>query len=206
MKLFVVVSFLFLTACWRTHNLGAPMAPTRVVPAVSAAGAPGPGLARVLLDVQEGPAVVEQLSGGSLSAAGGGHVFGGSLEIARRVCVTPCVLDTSPGPHELRFTLVDDDSRTSTGFINADAKVSAYRHALGRHSNSVWKGFVGWPLLITGVVLDLAMVSAAGDHEINGGFVAGGVTAVGLTALGGWLVYGSVIEDQPGSGVQWYPE
>lgn len=202
----LLLVLVLVSACYRTHNLGAPAAPARVLPAVSAAGAPAPGMSRVLLDVQEGPAVVETLRGGSVSAVAGSHLLGGSLEIAQRVCITPCVLDTSPGAHELRFTLVDDGSRTSTGFINADTQVSAYRHAIGTKRSNAWKGFVGWPLLLAGAILDIGMVSAAGDHDINGGFIAGATVAVGLTALGGWLVYGATVENQPGAGVQWHPE
>jgi hypothetical protein len=161
----------------------------------------------VLLDVEDGPAVVEELHGGSLSGSAGSHLFGGSLQVAQRVCVTPCVFDTKPGGHELRFTLADDSSRTSVGFVNADQQVSAYRHALGRDRSSAWKGFVGWPLLVAGGLLDVGMVSAfAGGAEMNGGNIAGAAFSVGLTVLGAWLVHGSVVEDQPGSGTQWYPE
>lgn len=202
----LLVLLVFASACYRTHNLGAPASPARIVPAVTTAGSPAPGLSRVLLDVQEGPAVVESLRGGSVSAVAGTSMLGGSLEIAQRVCITPCVLDTSPGAHELRFTLVDDATRTSTGFVNADTQVSAYRHAIGTKRSHAWKGFVGWPLLVAGAILDLGMISAAGDAEINGGFIAGATMAVGLTALGGWLVYGATVENQPGAGVQWHPE
>jgi hypothetical protein len=179
-----------------------------VLPAVSLAGDPGPGLDRVVLDVPEGPAIVEQLDGGSLTGAAGAATFGGSLQVARRVCVTPCVMDTSPGNKELRFTLVDDDDRTSTGFVTVDSKVSAYSHALGTHRNAAWKGFVGWPLLLVGSAADIGLIGmvANGRAEFNGGLVAGSVVSIGLTVLGAWLVHGSVIEDQPGNGVQWHPD
>lgn len=203
----VVLILASLTACYRTRQLAAPAAPPPVLPPVSMAGAPAPGLSRVVLDVAEGPAVVEALSGGTVSAVAGTRAFGGSLEVARRVCVTPCVLDTSPGAHELRFTLVDDETRTSTGFVNVDQQVSAYRHAIGRDRSAAWKGFVGWPLLVTGAVLDLGMISAAANAEdIDGGFIAGGAVAVGITVLGAWLVHGAIVEHQPGNGVQWHPD
>ncbi len=202
--LFVLV---VVTGCYRTHRLAAPLPPPPTLPPVSLAGAPGPGLTRVVLDVAEGPAVVETLSGASVSGLAGTRSFGGSLQMARRVCVTPCVFDTSPGPHELRFTLVDDESRTSVGFVNVDQRVSAYRHAVGRDHSAAWKGFVGWPLLLTGAVLDLGMVSAvAGGADIGGPEIAGMAFSVGLTALGAWLVHGAVVEEQPGSGTQWHPQ
>jgi hypothetical protein len=92
------------------------------------------------------------------------------------------------------------------GFVNVDTKVSAYRHAVGVQRSARWKGVVGWPLLITGVILDLAIVAAISDGGRFGTQEAIGTgAALGVTALGGWLVYGSVVEEQPGSGVQWHP-
>lgn len=203
----LVAVLVSLSACYRSRRLTAPPVPERLLPSVPHDGAPAPGLSRVLIDVADGPAVVETISGGSVSGIAGTSAFGGSLQVARRVCVSPCVLDISPGSHELRFTSVDDESRTSVGFINADTRVSAYRHALGRHSNAAWKGFVGWPVLLTGAVLDISFVSVVSrDGMSTGDLVGMGLFSVGLTALGAWLVHGSVVEDQPGSGVQWYPE
>ena len=194
-------------ACYRTRRFAAPPIPTKLLPDVSLAGTAAPGLSRVILDVAEGPAVVESVSGGSVSGVAGSHALGASLEISRRVCVTPCILDTSPGAHELRFTLVEDDTRTSTGFVNVDQRVSAYRHALGRSRNTAWRGFLGWPILLTGVVLDIGGITAASRGDtIDGPFIATATLAIGLTVLGGWLVHGSVIDKQPGSGVQWHPE
>jgi hypothetical protein len=195
------------TACWRTHQLAAPAAPQRIVPEVLLGGAPAPGLGRVVLDVQDGPAVVERVQGASASGIAGSHVLSGSLEISRRVCVTPCVLDLPPGPQELRFTSVNDGERTSTGFVNIDDRPSAYRHALGTQRSRAWRGLVGWPLLILGTLLDIGLVSAmsSDDFEASGPNLVGAGVSVGLTVLGGWLVSGSVIEQQPGTGVQWRP-
>jgi hypothetical protein len=193
--------------CYRTKKLAAPPPPAQSMPAVALGGAPGPGLSRVVLDVEQGPAVVEKLSGGSLGGSVGTRAFGGSLQIAQRVCVTPCVLDTKPGSHELRFTLVDDEERTSIGFVNVDQRTSAYRHAIGRDRSARWKGFVGWPLLLGGAILDIGAATAiAGGADVGGAEVVGIGLAVGITALGAWLVHGAVVEQQPGSGTQWYPE
>ena len=203
----LTVLVIVATGCYRTHRRAAPPPPPPTLPPVSLAGAPAPGLTRVVLDVAEGPAVVESLSGGSMSGIAGTKAFGGSLQFSQRVCVTPCVLDTSPGSHELRFTLVDDDSRTSTGFVNVDTRPSAYRHSIGVDRSSAWKGFVGWPLLIGGGILDLAAIGAASrGADIDGGFITASVFSLGITALGAWLVHGSVVETQPGSGIQWHPE
>lgn len=195
------------TGCWRHKRLAAPQIPERILPNVSTAGAPAPGLGRVLLDVQEGPAVVERVHGASASGIAGTRMLSGSVEISRRVCVTPCVLDVPAGPQELRFTLIDDEERTSTGFVNVDARPSAYRHAIGTQRSRAWKGFVGWPLLAFGALLDIGfgVTAAKGELELNGGTIAGAGIGIGLTVLGGWLLAGSVIEQQPGSGVQWHP-
>lgn len=204
----LVVGFLLLlSACYRTHHLAAPTAPLPQLPQIQIAGAPGPGLSRVVLDVADGPAVVEEVRGGTMSASGAGHFIGGSLQVANKVCVTPCIYDTSAGPHQLRFTLVDDDARTSTGFINADQRLSVYQHKLGRDHSAAWKGFLGWPLLLAGGVMDLGMISAvANGAEIGPPEAIGMAVSAGITVLGAWLVHGSVVEEQPGSGTQWYPE
>jgi hypothetical protein len=206
-NIILVIVVLAASACYRTKRLAAPPPPQQIVPSVSLDGEPGDGLSRVVLDSADGPAVVEKLSGGSVAGVAGVTSFGGSLQVSRRVCVTPCVLDTSPGPHELRFTLVDDGSRTSTGFVNVDTRTSVYRHAVGRHRNKAWKGFVGWPILALGVLIDLAAIAVASKGEFEGGgdITMAGV-GVGATVLGGWLVIGSVIEEQPGTGVHWHPD
>jgi hypothetical protein len=195
------------TGCWRYHRLPAPPVPARGdVPPVSMEGAPGKGLSRVVLDTVDGPAVVETIVGGSVAGVAGASTFGGSLQVARQVCVTPCVYDTSPGPQKLRFTLVDDPGRTSEGFINVDAMPSVYRHAVGRKRSSAWKGVLGWPVLALGLLVDLGFIAVAtdDDFEFDGGAAAGIGFGVGATLLGGWLVYGSTIEEQPGSGVQYH--
>jgi hypothetical protein len=203
----VLLLALSTTGCWRHVRHSAPPPPPPVLPQVSLHGDPGPGLTRVVLDVADGPAVVEEVRGGSMGGNFGAKAFGGSLEISTRVCVTPCVMDTTPGNKSLRFTLVDDDERTSMGFVNVDTKVSAYRHSVGIQRSARWKGLVGWPLLVFGVIADIAIVSAMADGGRFGTEEAiGTAAAIGVTALGGWLVYGSIVEEQPGSGVQWHPE
>ncbi len=201
-----------LPGCYRMVRLSPPPMPEARVPNVPASGSPGPGLSRVILDSSEGPALVERVSGGTVSAAAGTAYFGGSLTVSTRLCTTPCVVDIAPGPYELRFTLLDDPSRSSTGFINADQHPSVYRHAVGRKENNAWKGYVGWPLLVLGVLLDASVIqmatrSSSGsefDREPSTGKLVGaGTFSLGVTALGSWLVWRSTVVDQPGSGIQW---
>src|SRR5688572_28703035 len=149
--LLVFVSLL-VTGCWRHRQITAPAAPDRTVPAVSMNSAPAPGLGRMVLDVPDGPAVVESVRGGTVAGGVGARTMSASLEVSQRLCVTPCVVDLVPGPHELRFTLVDDDDRTSVGFVNVDERPGVYRHAIGTKRNQAWQGLVGWPLLLDGVV------------------------------------------------------
>jgi hypothetical protein len=206
-RTFVLLLALTTTGCWRTVRMSAPPPPAAVMPQVSLEGDPGPGLTRVVLDSADGPAVVEEVRGGSMGGNVGARAFGGSLEIYTKVCVTPCIMDTTPGNKQLRFTLVDDDERTSIGFVNVDTKVSAYRHAVGVQRSARWKGVIGWPLLVFGAIADIAILGAIVDGGRFGTEEAVGTGfALGVTALGGWLVYGSVVEEQPGSGVQWHPE
>ncbi len=195
------------TGCWRTVRHAAPTPPEAVLPNVSLDGDPGPGLTRVVLDSADGPAVVEEVRGGSMGGSFGAKAFGGSIEVSTKVCVTPCIMDTTPGNKQLRFTLVDDDERTSMGFVNVDTKVSAYRHAVGIQRSARWKGLVGWPLLAFSVMADIAILGMfAEGGRVGTAEIIGTGVAVGATALGAWLVYGSVVEEQPGSGVQWHPE
>ncbi|MBK7076228.1 MAG: hypothetical protein IPH44_28445 [Myxococcales bacterium] len=200
----VALALASTTGCYRRHNIGAPAAPRKVMPDVDTGGAPGAGLSRVVLDVAEGPAIVERLRGGSVTGVAGVNPFAGALQVATRVCVTPCVVDAAPGTQELRFTLVDDDTRTSTGFINIDDKPSVYRHSIGRHDNDGWRGFVGWPLVLLGTFVGIGAIASAAQGEV-GATLGFGLPALALGGFGGWMIYGSTIVDQPGSGVQWHP-
>jgi hypothetical protein len=210
--LIATVGFLF-TGCYRVVKLPPPLVPPPLVPNVLTSGSPGPGLSRVILDSSDGPALVEQVSGGRVTAVAGTTSFGGSLTVSSRLCTTPCVVDVAPGPYELRFTLLGDPNRTSTGFINVDQRSSVYRHAIGRKENNAWKGYVGWPLLVLGVLLDAALVQKlaepADDNEFTnepttGRLIGMGALSLGITTLGGWLVWEGTVVDQPGSGLQWH--
>jgi hypothetical protein len=214
-----------LSGCvWRTKQYAAPPVPAKVAPDVSYASAPAPGLSRVVIDVADGPALVENVDGASVSGSGvigkSAATFGGSIEYSRSLCVTPCVVDTKPGVHQLRFTLVNDPARTSTGFVNLDQDPSVYRHSVGRQHSTRWKGVVGAPLVVLGLTATLTGAAYStssyyigedpntGDElrhrDWHSGAIAGAVIGAGLTALGAWLIYGSVVEKQPGSGVQWH--
>lgn len=193
------------SGCYRTRHHAPPPPPPRIEPTVDAAGTPGYGLTRVALDVEGGPALVERVQGGSVAGNAGSTVFGASLSLSRTICVTPCVFDAPPGNHELRFTSQHDPSRTSQGFITVGQEPLAYRHRLGVRRNKAWKGFVGWPVLTLGVLVDLTALTAMNDRWTysSSDQVRAGIIGVGLTALGVWLVRGAVIEHQPGSGTQW---
>jgi hypothetical protein len=200
----VLVAVLSLTGCYRRINLPPPAPPPRAMPAVDLGGAPGPGLSRIVLDTVDGPATVERVRGGRVGGVAGAVGFGGALEVTTRVCVTPCVIDTTPGTQELRFTMVGDSSRTSVGFVNVDDRPSVYRHKLGHHRNRGWRGFLGWPTLALGAMILAAGATTLSDDD-HTPTITMGLTGAAFGALGGWLVYTSTIENQPGSGVQWHP-
>ena len=124
MRTSLLICLILASGClYRTKRYAAPPVPAKTAPDVSYASAPAPGLSRVVLDVAEGPALVESVDGATVTGHGvvgtGAAAFAGSLEYAQRVCVTPCVVDTKPGGHELKFTLVNDPARTSRGFGGA---------------------------------------------------------------------------------------
>jgi hypothetical protein len=192
-----------LHGCYRTRRLSPPPEPERVAPPVSTAGAPGPGLSRIILDATPERAMVEKVSGGSVAGVAGTASFGAALTVRSRLCTTPCVVDVTPGPYELRFTSVDDRRRTSSGFVNVDLRPSVYRHALGRQESHKWKGFVGWPVVLTGSFIALGMLD---DDVTTNGKIGYGAVGGGLIGLGAWLIMGSTVIEQPGSGVQFHPE
>jgi hypothetical protein len=222
MRTSLLICLLVSTGClYRTKRIPAPPAPAKTAPDVSYSSAPAQGLSRVVLDVAEGPALVESVDGGTVEGHGvvgtSTAAFAGSLEYAHRVCVTPCVVDTKPGAHELRFTLVNDPERTSRGFINVDQDLSIYRHSVGTYRSARWKGFVGAPLALGGLVLTIAGLGNMRREYYDGQtqtyntrwdtasiFIGG--AGLAITALGAWLIYGAVVETQPGSGVQWHPQ
>jgi hypothetical protein len=200
---FQLVTLLVAAAGCGTKQLPPPQAPERLLPPVAASGAPADGRGRVLLDVDGDHAVVDDVSGGSVSATGAGRVFSGSLEVSQRLCVTPCVVDLTPGPHTLRFHSTSDGARGTDGYVNVDAGVNAYRVRLGQHRHHHVKRFAG---IVTAVLSGLFLLDgvAARNEGVTTGDRVGMIgIGAGLGLLAYWLIHTSASVDQEGTGVQW---
>ena len=214
---------LFATGClYRTTHIAPAPAPARTQPAIDVRDETPAGLSRVVIDVVDGPASVDAVErasiGGTAEVGYRTAGFRGSIVHRRRVCnSTPCVVDTTPGTHELRFTLLGAPDRTSTATVTAFRDPSVYRHAMGRTRDRSWKGLVGAPLVLGGITTTVFGLALAKNDRVDemtgrlvkpwdgvGGYALAGA-GVAITALGAWLLHGSVVEKQPASSVQWHP-
>jgi hypothetical protein len=178
-----------------------PPPPDRVLPAVEQGGLPARGRGRILLDVEGERALVEEVSGGELAASGAGRVFSGSLEVSQRLCVTPCYVDLTPGPHRLRFVSITDGSRRANGYVNIDTGTTAYRQRLGVSRRHALRRVGGITSAILGAIFLMNVPAAFREnHPHSSTILMSGLT---FGALGGWLIYTSAGVEQEGSGVQW---
>lgn len=214
-----LVALLFVHAC--SARLLPPTAvPRRVVPSVvSEVPPPSSGEGRVVLDA-DGAArvdeVIQRSEATALPQVAGiyrGTVYVGPQRVTRPLCLTPCAVNLAFGHHEVLFSVLDDPSRTSTGFINVGSSPSIARHAIGQTTSSPG-GLIG--ALVMGMFSIAGFVTGPvllgfGDDEARGrtGFVTAGWLTLGIgAALGAGAValgLASRPTVQPGSTVQWVP-
>lgn len=215
-----VTALLLVQACV-PRGLPPPAVPPRSVPTVvSELPPPGAGEGRVVLDAVEGPAradeVVQRSENMAIPQGAVGYrgaLFVGPQRVTRPLCLLPCAVNLSLGHHEVLFSVLDDPSRNSAGFISVGAAPSVARHAIGRSTTSVGgvigafvMGMFGVAGLVTGPVL-----LGFGDDEARGrtGFVTAGWATLGIgVALGaGAVALGLVSRPtvQPGRTIQWNP-
>jgi hypothetical protein len=198
----VVMVALVSAGCFSVERLPPPAAPTQVVPPIDRGGPPAPGLGRVVLDVEGDQATVFRVTGGSVGASGAGAVFSGSLEVTRPLCVTPCQVDLTPGPHGLRFVSRTDDDRRGDAFINIDQATSVYRYKLGRRSRPYGRRTLAWLTGAVGAFSDVAALATI-DNDRRSIPITYGVVGVALTGLSWWLFRTSGFVEQSGAGTQW---
>lgn len=217
----VGVTVLLMVQACSPRGLPPPAVPPHSIPTVVIElPPPGAGEGRVVLDTTEGPAradEVVQRSENTVIAQGvvshrGTH-FVAPQRLTRPLCLLPCAVNLSLGHHEVLFSLLDDPSRNSAGFISVGASPSVARHAIGRSTTSVGgvigalvMGVFGFAGLVTGPAL-----LGLGDDEARGrtGFVTAGWVTLGIgVALGAGAVALGLMSRptvQPGRTIQWTP-
>lgn len=184
---------------------------------------PVAGNGQVTLDVVGGPARVEEVTARNTPAVWPSQSrsrmnFGTSAETLRPVCVTPCVVQLTVGPHEMRFSALDDDERTSTDFVRVGTHPVMFRHVMGRRENNIGLRISG----IFGVAMGIAALTVGGalfgigEAATNRDGTpsdsrdsiqrAGAGTLIGgglLTALSAVVLALSRPVEQPGASTQW---
>ncbi len=203
-----------------TKTVPPPAAPPHEMPKLTGSIPPEvEGQSRVVLDVTNGPARVDEVLAQAASATSQGVVAYG--ELTRNVCLkTPCAVNLDYGQHNFRFVSTTDDQHYSEGVVDAGRNDSIFRHTMGEHSSggavhaigstSAVLGVVGVltgaTLLGTGVLVHSAATSDnpdSGSGLTTVGAVTTGISAAVL-ALGIGLMVASPATNQEGSSTQ-YP-
>ncbi|MGH7279940.1 MAG: hypothetical protein ACRELY_00325 [Polyangiaceae bacterium] len=203
-------------ACVRT--VPPPAAPPQELPK-SVANVPPEveGEGRVVVDVTNGPARVDEVLAQAASATSQGVVAYG--EITRNVCLkTPCAVNLDYGQHNFRFVSTADDQHYSEAVVDAGRGDTIFRHTMGEHTSggavhaiggiSAVLGGVGLltgaTLLGTGVLIHSAATSDdpnSGSGLTTVGAVTTGVSAA-LLALGIGLMVASPATNQEGASTE----
>ena len=211
-----MVAILGSTACVR--EVPPPAAPPRELPKAVANVPPEvEGQGRVVVDVTNGPARVDEVVAQAASATSQGVVAYG--EITRNVCLTtPCAVNLDYGQHNFRFVSTTDDQHYSEAVVDAGRGDTIFRHTMGEHTSggavhtvggvSAVLGTIGVltgaTLLGTGVLIHSAATSDnpdSGSGLTTVGAVTTGISAAVL-AIGIGLMVGSPATNQEGASTQ----
>lgn len=170
-----------------TQRLPPAEDPAHQVPAVGTLPPLAPGMGRVVIDVVDGPAIVEEEISRTerVTQSGGGStqttVRYNGPPIRKKICVTPCVVDLPLGAHDLRLTLRETPNRSEkVALMFSDAPL-LYRRALSGGRPPV-KWWVGTSLLATGslaFLLSSALLLSNADAN-NTSIISPGGLVLGL--------------------------
>jgi hypothetical protein len=199
----LMVTIFGATGCVR--NLPPPPAPTQEMPKTVGNIPPEvEGKARIVVDVTNGPAEVEEVMAQTeATATNGRQTYVAYGEVTRPVCLTtPCAVNLEYGQHNLRFVSKGDDSHASEGTVDVGQSDSVFRHTMGEHSSGgavhslgVTSGILG----VTGMILGgslLAVGALSSSSDPDGSSPSSGLTTVGAATLGigaGLLALGIVM-------------
>lgn len=206
------------TGCVR--NLPPPPAPAQEMPKTTAEVPPETeGQSRVIVDVTNGPARVEEVIAQASSASSQGVVAYG--ELTRNVCLqTPCAVNLDYGQHSFRFVSTTDNEHYSEAVVNANRDDSVFRHTMGEHSNGgvvhglgataavlgVTGALVGGTLLLVGAASSSATSDVDPQSSSGSGLKTAGAVTLGISAavlvLGIGMMIASPATNQDGSSTQ----
>jgi hypothetical protein len=183
-------------------------APDPIVPRVEAGTPLAAGQGRLVLDVVEGPAPVQQIRMDAVPVAtAGGHTAFDLHEAPGILCaVTPCVTNVPIGNVLLGFPVIGDDEATEVELVHVGPEPSVYRRSLSVYTDTSG-GLRLFGILATSIGGASAITGAAllpiGLAKENGGLTtAGGITlGVGavLLAVGIWAIRADSPTYRPGS-------
>jgi hypothetical protein len=208
------------TGCVR--NLPPPPAPAQEMPKTVGNIPPEvEGKGRIVVDVTNGPAEVDEVLAQTASAATNGRqTYVAYGEVTRPVCLTtPCAVNFEFGQHNLRFISKTDDHKMSEGTVDVGQSDSVFRHTMGERSNGgavhalgttstilgITGAVLGGPFLLVGAASSSAnpdgTTSSSGSGITTVGAVTLGISA-GLLALGIGMMVASPPTIQEGSSSQ----
>jgi hypothetical protein len=205
-------------ACVR--NLPPPPAPAQELPKPVANVPPDvEGKSRVVIDVTNGPARVDEVMATAQSeATDGRHTYVSYGEITRPVCLTtPCAVNLEYGQHNLRLVSTNKDDVGSVGTVDVGQSDSVFRHTMGQQSTGGAVHALGTTstiLGLTGAILGgsfLLVGAISSGSNPDGTSSGGGITTagevtlgigVGLLALGIGMMIASPPTSQEGASTQ----
>jgi hypothetical protein len=176
-----------------------PEAPTQVTPNVKIPAAPPSGVGRVVIDVTDGPAVIEEVvSQTVVNTQQSSGTFTKTAQyngppIKRRLCVSPCVLDLPVGPHVLSFTTTGNNAKTDKTTIIFSEVPMVYRRSLGtKEKKPAWfagigGAGVGATLFTIGLVGLFVGNNALGEESANNVGAGAGPLTLADVSIGGSL-------------------
>jgi hypothetical protein len=178
-----------------TKQLPPPQTPEQVVPKIKIPPQPQSGTGRVVIDIVDGPAVVEEVISRTVVTTQGNTKTAqyNGPPIKRKLCVSPCVLDLPLGPHVLSFTTSGSNAKTDkTTLIFAEAPM-IYRRALGhKERKPIWFGGIG-AIGVGAGFLTAGLIGFTSKDSVSG---AGGPLTAAQLSVGaniGFMVGGAVL-------------
>jgi hypothetical protein len=206
-RLCVPLSIAALSAACVKHLPPAPT-PEAIVPRVEAGTPLAAGQGRLVLDVVEGPAPVQQVRmTAEPVATQGGHTAYDLHEAPGILCaVTPCATNLPVGNVLLGFPVIGDPDATEVELVHIGPEPSVYRRSLSVYTDTsgglrlfgILATSIGGASAVTGTAL--LPIGLAKDN--SGLTIAGGVTlGVGavLLAVGIWAIRADSPTYRPGS-------